>query len=149
MTDVPPVMPPPPSAWHGVILGALFGLTMLCPYWGLVFTEASRGTTLYSTKPFGGAAGAHLFLPNDRLTKVKVLGLELALVGVYIPLESRCQLWVRPIGWETEWRLWRPCFFCVSCLHKMVKSRPRNYSLSHSFCNAALFQLVILSRLRR
>ncbi len=97
--------------WHGVILGALFGLTMLCLYWGLVFTEASRGTIFYSTKPFWVAAGAHMFLPDDRLTKVKVLGLALALVGSILPWNPRCQLWVRPIGWEREWRLWRPCFF--------------------------------------
>jgi drug/metabolite transporter (DMT)-like permease len=68
--------------WHGVVLGILFGFTMLFLYLGLVFTSAARGTIFYSTKPFWVALGAH-FLVSDRLTPRKIAGLLVALAGVY------------------------------------------------------------------
>jgi drug/metabolite transporter (DMT)-like permease len=77
-----PVLLPRAYFWHGVILGVLFGLTMLFLYLGLVFTNASRGTIFYSTKPFWVAVGAH-FLVDDRLTPLKIAGLTVALTGVY------------------------------------------------------------------
>ncbi len=77
-----PVLLPRASFWHGVLLGLLFGGTMLFLYLGLVFTNAARGTIFYSTKPFWVAIGAH-FLVNDRLTPLKVAGLLVALAGVY------------------------------------------------------------------
>ena len=77
-----PVLLPRAYFWHGVILGILFGFTMLFLYLGLVFTNAARGTIFYSTKPFWVAVGAH-FLVSDRLTPMKIAGLIVALAGVY------------------------------------------------------------------
>ena len=77
-----PVLLPRAYFWHGVLLGLLFGATMLFLYLGLVFTNAAQGTIFYSTKPFWVAIGAH-FLVNDRLTPLKVAGLLVALAGVY------------------------------------------------------------------
>jgi drug/metabolite transporter (DMT)-like permease len=77
-----PVFLPRPYFWHGVILGILFGLTMLFLYLGLVLTNAARGTIFYSTKPFWVAIGAH-FLVSERLSLRKIAGLLVALAGVY------------------------------------------------------------------
>jgi len=83
-----PVMLPRHYGWHGVALGLLFGLTMVLVYLGLVLTNAARGTIFYSTKPFWVAVGAHFLVSGDRLTPRKLVGLALALVGVYLTFWS-------------------------------------------------------------
>jgi drug/metabolite transporter (DMT)-like permease len=65
------------GAWAGV----LFGSEFLLLYAGLDRTSASRGIVLLYTCPFWVAAGAHFYLPDDRLTWSKSIGLVLAFMG--------------------------------------------------------------------
>lgn len=65
------------GAWAGI----LFGIEFLLMYAGLDRTSASRGIVLLYTCPFWVAAGAHIYLPNDRLTWSKSMGLLLAFMG--------------------------------------------------------------------
>jgi drug/metabolite transporter (DMT)-like permease len=65
------------GAWAGL----LFGLEFLLLYAGLDRTSASRGIILLYTCPFWVAAGAHFYLPGDRLTWSKSTGLVLAFMG--------------------------------------------------------------------
>ncbi len=65
------------GAWAGI----LFGLEFLLLYAGLDRTSASRGIVLLYTCPFFVAVGAHFYLPNDRLTWSKSVGLLLAFTG--------------------------------------------------------------------
>ena len=65
------------GAWAGI----LFGLEFLLLYAGLDRTSASRGIVLLYTCPFFVAAGAHFYLPDDRLTWSKSVGLILAFGG--------------------------------------------------------------------
>lgn len=65
------------GAWAGI----LFGVEFLLLYAGLDRTSASRGIVLLYTCPFWVAAGAHFYLPDDRLTWSKSIGLVLAFVG--------------------------------------------------------------------
>lgn len=65
------------GAWAGILFGAEF----LLLYAGLDRTSASRGIVLLYTCPFWVAAGAHFYLPNDRLTWSKSIGLLLAFMG--------------------------------------------------------------------
>ncbi|UCF31420.1 MAG: DMT family transporter [bacterium] len=69
------------ALWGGWA-GILFGLEFLLLYAGLDRTSASRGVVLLYTSPFFVAAGAHFYLPGDRLTWRKTLGLLLAFAGV-------------------------------------------------------------------
>jgi drug/metabolite transporter (DMT)-like permease len=67
--------------WWGAWAGILFGVEFLLLYAGLDRTSASRGIVLLYTCPFWVAAGAHFYLPGDRLTWSKSIGLILAFVG--------------------------------------------------------------------
>ncbi len=70
-----------PLVW-GLWAGALFGLEFLLLYAGLNYTSASRAVVLLYTCPFVVALGAHFYLPDDRLTWMKSIGLVLAFFGV-------------------------------------------------------------------
>jgi drug/metabolite transporter (DMT)-like permease len=74
---------------HAVVLGALFGVEFIFIYWGLVFTNASRGTIFIYTQPLWTALGAHFLLTGDRLTSAKVSGLVLAFLGLISVFWSR------------------------------------------------------------
>jgi len=49
---------------------------------GTQFTLAGRSTIFISTYPFFTAAFAHLFIPGDRLSRLKVAGMALSFAGV-------------------------------------------------------------------
>lgn len=66
----------------GAVMGALFSLEFVFLYWGTSYTSASRSVLLMYTSPFWVALGAHILLPNDRLTWLKVGGLALSFAGV-------------------------------------------------------------------
>ncbi|AFM25043.1 DMT family transporter [Desulfomonile tiedjei] len=74
---------------HGVAIGSLFGLEFLLLYWGTAYTDASRAIIILYTHPFWVALGAHLLIPEDRLTFAKTAGLILAFFGVVSVFGSR------------------------------------------------------------
>ncbi len=51
---------------------------------GTHFTLAGRSTVFISTYPFFTALFAHLFLPGDRLSRLKILGMALSFAGVVL-----------------------------------------------------------------
>jgi drug/metabolite transporter (DMT)-like permease len=84
---------------HGAVIGILFGLEFVFLYWGLAFTDVSRGIIFLYTHPFWVALGAHFFLPGDRLTVPKGIGLVLAFAGLVLVFGSRSatlgpQFWI-------------------------------------------------------
>jgi drug/metabolite transporter (DMT)-like permease len=68
--------------FHGMVIGALFGLEFGLIYEGLGFTLASRVYVLLYTAPFFAALGAHFFLQGDRLNPWKAAGLTVAFFGI-------------------------------------------------------------------
>ena len=68
----------------GAATGALFGLEFLFLYTGLGFTTAFRAVVFLYTAPFFVALGAHLLLPDDRLTGAKAAGLGPAFSGLLL-----------------------------------------------------------------
>ena len=68
----------------GTIIGLLFALEFICLYWGLTYTTAARAVVFLYLAPFVVAAGSHLFVPGDQLTRSKVIGLACAFLGLVI-----------------------------------------------------------------
>lgn len=77
------------SAGPAMALGLLFTLEFVCLYEGLARTGAARATLLLYTAPFIVAAGAHWFVPGDKLTRPRVAGLVLAFAGVALAFQDR------------------------------------------------------------
>jgi drug/metabolite transporter (DMT)-like permease len=65
-----------------LIISVLFALQMSLLYFGLSKTNASRGTLLVNLQPFFVLFLAHYFIPGDRITKRKTLGLFMGFAGM-------------------------------------------------------------------
>src|SRR5690606_35027228 len=76
----------------GVAAGLLFAIEFALLYWGLAFTTASRGVVFLYTTPFIVAVGAHFFVPGDRLTRMKALGLAAAFAGLALAFADSLRL---------------------------------------------------------
>jgi len=72
----------------GLLIGVMFSIEFMLLFWGLSFTTASRGVVFLYCAPFVVAAGAHLFVPGDRLTLLKTLGLVAALAGLLVAVRE-------------------------------------------------------------
>lgn len=72
----------------GLLIGVMFSVEFMLLFWGLSFTTASRGVVFLYCAPFVVAAGAHLFIPGDRLTLLKTLGLIAALAGLLVAVRE-------------------------------------------------------------
>ncbi|HZA01540.1 MAG TPA: DMT family transporter, partial [Hyphomicrobiaceae bacterium] len=70
----------------GLAAGLLFAFEFLVLYVGLAATTASRGVVFLYLAPFVVAFGAHVFIPGDRLTWLKMAGLSAALLGLMIAM---------------------------------------------------------------
>ena len=79
------------TALHGLIVGIIFAVEFMLIYVGLNHTTASRGVLFLYTAPFFVAAGAHCFLPEEPLTRAKLLGLCLAFAGIVATFADRIQ----------------------------------------------------------
>jgi drug/metabolite transporter (DMT)-like permease len=78
--------------FHGFVVGMLFGLEFVCIYLGMFYTDAARAVILVNTSPFVVALGAYLFL-RERLGVLKIIGLGLAFVGVYLVFQGKPRTW--------------------------------------------------------
>lgn len=76
----------------GVVAGVLFGLEFVLLFVGLVYTTAVRAVLLLYSAPFFVAAGAHFFVPGDRLGRNKLIGLALAFAGLVLAFADRLAL---------------------------------------------------------
>ena len=67
---------------YGLLIGLVFTAEFICIYAGLGFTTASRSVIFLYSAPFFVALGAHLFIPGERLTVAKSVGLVVAFAGL-------------------------------------------------------------------
>jgi len=65
-----------------LIISVLFTLQLSLLYFGLSKTNASRGTLLINLQPFFVLFLAHYFIPGDRITKKKIMGLFMGFAGM-------------------------------------------------------------------
>lgn len=68
----------------GVLVGLVFSIEFMLIYWGLEYTAASRAVIFFNTMPLFVALGAYLFLPNERLRLIQIIGLCCAFAGIVI-----------------------------------------------------------------
>ncbi|MEM7668500.1 MAG: DMT family transporter [Pseudomonadota bacterium] len=84
------------SFWPGVLCGALFSFEFVLLFQALDYTTVGRSAIFFYTMPFWVAVGAHVLIPGEQLTPVRMLGLGLAIAGVVLALADR----VAPLGAE-------------------------------------------------
>ena len=60
---------------YGLFIGLLFAAEFVFIYGGLAFTTASRSVIFLYSAPFFVALGAHVFIPEERLTRSRITGL--------------------------------------------------------------------------
>ena len=67
-----------------LILSIFFFIQFVLLYLGFNRTSASRGTLLINLQPFFILFLAHFFIPGDRITKRKILGLSMGFAGMIL-----------------------------------------------------------------
>jgi drug/metabolite transporter (DMT)-like permease len=73
-----------------LIISMVFTVQLSLFYLGLSKSNASRGTLMLNLQPFFTLFLAHYFIPGDRITKRKILGILLGFAGVvFVFLEKK------------------------------------------------------------
>lgn len=70
----------------GLVCGGFFSVEFLLLFQALDYTTVSRASIFFYTMPVWVTIGAHFLIPGDRLTRVKALGLAIAVAGVALAL---------------------------------------------------------------
>lgn len=83
------LVPPPGTLRWGIIAGIVFSIEFICIYSALDLTTVSRASILFYSMPVWVALAGHLLLPGERLSKVRIIGLFLALCGVALAVSDR------------------------------------------------------------
>jgi drug/metabolite transporter (DMT)-like permease len=77
------------SLFPGIAAGVMFGMEFWLLYEGLNHTTVARAVLFLYTAPFFVAPLAHWLLPNDKISRSKLLGLIVAFVGVGLAFVDR------------------------------------------------------------
>ena len=72
------------TLWWGIAAGLLFAGEFVLIYWGLEYTNASRAVIFLYMSPFVVALGAQLFIPDEHLQMIQVIGLCCAFLGIVV-----------------------------------------------------------------
>lgn len=72
-----------------LIISVVFTLQLGLLYLGLERTSASRGTLMVNLQPFFLLVLAHWFIPGDRITKKKILGLIMGAAGMVLVFSGK------------------------------------------------------------
>lgn len=73
----------------GAVLGLFFTAEFICLFVALDLTTVARASIVFYSMPVWLALGAHLLLPGERLTRIRLAGLGLAMAGVAWALLDR------------------------------------------------------------
>ena len=66
----------------GIAAGLIFAGEFLCLFIALDYTSVIRNSIIYYSMPVWLTLMAHFFLPNEKITKIKIVGLLIAFGGV-------------------------------------------------------------------
>jgi len=75
----------------GVLAGGLFAFEFTLLFQALDYISVARASILFYTMPFWVTVAAHVFIPGERITVVKCIGLVFALLGVALTLNARSE----------------------------------------------------------
>lgn len=73
----------------GILMGVVFAFEFLCLFMALDLTSVTRTTVIFYSMPVWLAIAAHFLMPNERITRVKAIGLLMAFSGVAFAILSR------------------------------------------------------------
>ena len=80
----------PRADWKvGIIAGTIFAAEFLCLFLALDYTTVVRNAIIYYSMPLWLSIMAHFLLPNEKMTRTKMLGLGLAFFGVAWAISSK------------------------------------------------------------
>jgi drug/metabolite transporter (DMT)-like permease len=77
------------QAFQLLIISVVFTLQLGLLYLGLEKTSASRGTLMVNLQPFFLLLLAHWFIPGDRITRKKILGLIMGAAGMVLVFSGK------------------------------------------------------------
>ncbi len=87
----------PRNAWAGgIAAGLFFSLEFMFLFTALDITTVSRASVIFYSMPVWLSLIAHVYFPGERLTRLKVIGLVMAMSGVALALADRS-------GGEVSW----------------------------------------------
>lgn len=66
----------------GLLCGGFFAAEFLLLFLALDYTTVARASVFMYSMPFWVAIGAHVLIPGERLTPVRLIGLALAMIGI-------------------------------------------------------------------
>ena len=75
-----------------LLLGIAFVLQIITLNVGTLFTSAARSTIMINFFPFFTAVFAHYWVPGDRLSIMKIMGIGLAFCGIFVTFAPAFQL---------------------------------------------------------
>jgi drug/metabolite transporter (DMT)-like permease len=76
----------------GLLVGFLFASEFAFIYWALVYTDVARSILFLYASPFFVAAGAHFFIPGERVGAAQAAGLLCAFGGLALALSDSLTL---------------------------------------------------------
>jgi drug/metabolite transporter (DMT)-like permease len=80
---------PRPTWGWAVVSGLLFTFEFTCLFIALDTTTVSRASVIFYSMPVWLTIAVNFLLPDERLTKLKIIGLTLAMAGVAVALSER------------------------------------------------------------
>lgn len=80
---------PKPALPAAIISGLLFAFEFMCLFIALDLTSVSRTSIIFYSMPVWLALFAHILLPDERLSGLRVVGLGLAMAGVILAVLDR------------------------------------------------------------
>jgi drug/metabolite transporter (DMT)-like permease len=73
----------------GLLIGAVFAVEFLCLFMALDLTLVSRASVIFYSMPIWLGILGHFFLPGERLTTIRIIGLVIAFTGTAFAILSR------------------------------------------------------------
>ena len=80
---------PRAAIWGGALSGLLFTIEFVCIFLALDLTTVSRSSILFYSMPVWLALAGHLLLPGEKLSRMRILGLSLAMGGIVVAFADR------------------------------------------------------------
>ncbi|WP_227269426.1 DMT family transporter [Roseobacter weihaiensis] len=84
-----PLWVPRAAVPAGILAGLLFALEFMVLFSALDFTTVSRASVIFYSMPVWLAIASHFLIPGDAMTRLKGLGLVMAMAGVALALLDR------------------------------------------------------------